>query len=358
MITPMPLSLLQQLIATPSVSREEDKAADLLERYIEAEGYIASRLGNNVWTMGPGFDPARPTLLLNSHIDTVKPVTGWTRDPFTPVLEGDRLYGLGSNDAGASLVTLLHTFFYLAARPQPYNLVFAASAEEEVSGEGGMRRLIHELPKIDFAIVGEPTGMRLAVAEKGLMVLDCTAHGRAGHAARNEGDNAIYRAMPAVEWFRTYEFPRRSPLLGAVKMSVTLIQAGTQHNVVPDRCTFTVDIRSNELYSNEEILQTVRDHVPCEVQPRSTRLNSSRTPLDHPLVHRAQAMGMELFGSPTLSDQSLMPFPSAKIGPGDSARSHTADEYIRPEEITRALDTYKQLLDGLEITPATTPPTP
>ena len=345
----MLISLLEQLIAIPSVSREETAAADLLERYIEAEGYTASRLGNNVWAMGPGFDTARPTLLLNSHLDTVKPVAGWTCDPFSPTRVGDRLYGLGSNDAGASLVSLLHTFFYLAQRPQPYNLIFAASAEEEVSGEGGMRRLLPELPKIDFALVGEPTGMRLAVAEKGLMVLDCTATGRAGHAARDEGDNAIYRALPCMEWFRTHEFPKRSPLLGAVKTTVTIVQAGTQHNVVPDRCTFTVDIRSNELYSNDELLNEIRAHVPCQITPRSTRLNSSRTPLDHPLVKRAQSLGLELFGSPTLSDQSLMPFPSAKIGPGDSARSHTADEYIRPAEIDQALDLYKALLDGLEV---------
>lgn len=344
----MPLNLLKQLIAIPSVSREEQQAADFLERYIESEGYTASRKGNNVWTIGPGFDTARPTLLLNSHIDTVKPVAGWTRDPFCPTTAGDRLYGLGSNDAGASLVTLLHTFFYLAQRPQAYNLIFAASAEEEVSGENGMRSLIGELPKIDFAIVGEPTGMQLAVAEKGLMVIDCQVRGKAGHAARNEGDNALYKALPCIEWFRTYEFARRSELLGAVKMSVTMIHAGTQHNVVPDLCTFTVDIRSNELYSNEALLAEIKEHAGCEVTPRSTRLNSTQTPLQHPLVQRARTLGIPLFGSPTLSDQSLMPFPSAKIGPGDSSRSHTADEYIRPEELEQALDLYKQLLDGLQ----------
>jgi len=341
------IDLLKQLIAIPSVSREEKELADFLEHYIEEKGYIASRKGNNVWIIGPGFDTSRPTLLLNSHIDTVKPVSGWTREPFKPVIEGDKLYGLGSNDAGASLVSLLHAFFYLIQQPQTYNLIFAASAEEEISGENGMRTLIHELPKIDFAIVGEPTGMNLAVAEKGLMVLDCYAHGKAGHAARNEGENAIYKAIPDIEWFKNYEFPKKSDLLGAVKMSVTIINAGTQHNVVPDMCTFTVDVRSNELYSNDELQALIEQHTGCEIKARSTRLNSTQTPLNHPLVLRGKKMGLSLFGSPTLSDQSLMHFPSVKIGPGDSARSHTANEFVFLEDIPNSINIYIELLNGL-----------
>ncbi|NDV47072.1 M20/M25/M40 family metallo-hydrolase [Paludibacter sp. 221] len=343
------IELLQKLISIPSISREEKELADFLERYIEERGYIASRKGNNIWVIGPGFDTSRPTLLLNSHIDTVKPVAGWTYDPFKPVVEGDKLYGLGSNDAGASLVSLLHTFFYLAERNQPYNLIFAASAEEEVSGENGMRTLIHELPKIDFAIVGEPTGMQLAVAEKGLMVLDCYVYGKAGHAARNEGENAIYKAIPDIEWFKNYEFPKKSDLLGAVKMSVTIINAGTQHNVIPDVCSFVVDIRSNELYSNEELQREIDEKTKCEIKPRSTRLNSTQTPLNHPIVLRGKELGLSQFGSPTLSDQSLMNFASVKIGPGDSARSHTANEFIFLENIYHSLEIYIDLLDGLKI---------
>lgn len=343
------VELLKRLISIPSVSREENDVADFLERYIEEKGYIATRKGNNIWIIGPGFDTARPTLLLNSHIDTVKPVSGWTYEPFRPTIENNRLYGLGSNDAGASLVSLLQVFFYLTQQPQKYNIIFAASAEEEVSGENGMRTLRSELPKIDFAIVGEPTGMQLAVAEKGLMVLDCYAHGKAGHAARNEGENAIYKAITDIEWFRTYDFPKKSDLLGSVKMSVTQINAGTQHNVVPDKCHFVVDIRSNEMYSNNELQAVIEKEIKSEVVARSTRLNSTQTPFNHPIVSKAKEMGLSLFGSPTLSDQSLMDFPSVKIGPGDSARSHTANEYILPEEISSAIEIYIQLLNGTAI---------
>ena len=239
------IALLQQLIAIPSFSKEENTIADFLERYMELNGFVVSRNGNNLWMLSSGFDASRPTILLNSHIDTVKPVSGWTREPFLPSIEDGKLYGLGSNDAGASLVSLLQTFFYLTQKQQTYNLIFAATAEEEISGKNGIESLLNELPHIDFAIIGEPTGMHLAVAEKGLMVLDCTVHGKAGHAARNEGDNAIYKAIPQIEWFRNYEFEKKSELLGAVKMTVTQITAGTQHNVVPDKCSFVVDIRSN-----------------------------------------------------------------------------------------------------------------
>jgi len=343
------IALLQQLIAIPSFSREETAAANFLERYIEIKGYVASRKDNNVWILSPGFDSARPTILLNSHIDTVKPVAGWVRDPFSPTNESGKLFGLGSNDAGASVVSLLHAFFYLTQKQQTYNLIFAATAEEEVSGKNGIESLLQELPKIDFAIVGEPTQMNLAVAEKGLMVLDCVATGKAGHAARNEGDNAIYKALKDIEWFRTYDFIKKTSLLGPVKMSVTQIAAGTQHNVIPDKCSFVVDVRSNEMYSNDEILEEICRNVACDVQARSTRLSSTATPLDHPIVKRGRELNRTIFGSPTLSDQALMTFPSLKMGPGDSARSHTADEYILTNEIVEAVEIYAQLLDGLII---------
>ena len=341
--------LLKKLIRIPSISREEGLCADLIENYIAENGYTVSRLKNNVWTIASGFDGNRPTLLLNSHIDTVKPVDGWTFDPFIPTEKDGKIYGLGSNDAGASVVALLHTFFLLSQENQPYNLIFSATAEEELSGKDGIELLLKELPKIDFAIVGEPTNMQLAVAEKGLMVLDCTAHGKAGHAARNEGENAIYKALADIEWFRNYRFPNVSEFLGEVKMSVTQINAGTQHNVVPDRCTFVVDIRSNELYSNEDILEEIKKHISCDAVPRSTRLSSSATPLNHPIIVKAKETGREIYGSPTLSDQALMPFPSVKIGPGKSSRSHTADEFVEIKEIEQGIKTYFQLLKGIYI---------
>ena len=343
------IALLSEMIKIESFSREEHKVADFLESYIESKGYVAARNGNNIWLMSPGFDPLRKTILLNSHIDTVKPVAGWIKDPFSPLIENDKLYGLGSNDAGASVVTLLQTFFFLTQRQQSYNLIFAASAEEEVSGKNGIEALIKELPAIDFAIVGEPTGMHMAVAEKGLMVLDCVVHGTAGHAARNEGDNAIYKALKCVEWFKTYDFEKKSDMLGPVKMTVTQINAGTQHNVIPDKCSFVVDVRSNEMYSNTQILQEIIKNAGCEVQARSTRLSSTATPLNHPFVKRGGQLGRQIYGSPTLSDQALMPFASVKIGPGDSARSHTADEFIRLEELDHAIQIYIQLLDQLII---------
>jgi acetylornithine deacetylase len=343
------VSLLEQLIAISSFSKEENTVADFLERYIEIKGYVASRKDNNVWLLSPGFDSSRPTILLNSHIDTVRPVAGWNRNPLIPSVENGRLYGLGSNDAGASVVCLLQAFFYLTQHQQAYNLIFAASAEEEISGKNGLESLLSELPKIDFAIVGEPTQMNLAVAEKGLMVLDCIVHGQAGHAARNDGVNAIYRALADIEWFKTFEFAKKTDLLGPVKMSVTQINAGTQHNVIPDKCTFVVDVRSNEMYSNQDILDEICKHIGCEVHARSTRLSSTATPLHHPIVKRGRELNRTLFGSPTLSDQSLMPFPSLKMGPGDSARSHTADEYILLSEIAEAIDIYVQLLDGLKL---------
>ncbi len=342
--------LLKRLIATPSPSREESAAADLIETEFRRMGFAPHRKGNNVWAEAAERDPHKPTILLDAHIDTVKPTPAWTRDPFVPAEEEGRLYGLGSNDTGGSVVALMTVFTQLAATEQPCNLICLASAEEEVTGAGGIRAVLDDLGRIDFAVVGEPTGMRPAVAEKGLLVLDCTAHGRAGHAARDEGDNAIYKAMTDMEWFRTYRFDRISPLLGPVKMTVTGVQAGTQHNVIPAECRFTVDVRVNECYTNEEILDEVRRHVSCDVVPRSTYLNSSSVPTSHPAVRRLAATGRMPFGSPTLSNQAVMPFATLKIGPGDSARSHTADEYILTDEIAEAIDIYRAMLDGLDLT--------
>lgn len=340
--------LLKNMISIPSFSKEEKAVADFLERYIELQGYAVSRKDNNIWLMSPGFDPSRPTLLLCSHIDTVRPVAGWTHDPLRPLVDNGKVYGVGSNDAGASVVTLLQVFFILSQKQQSYNLIYTAVAEEEISGEKGISSLLQELPRIDFAVIGEPTGMQLAVAEKGLMVLDCVAYGKAGHAARNEGENAIYKAMEDIVWFKDFIFPKQTEFLGPVKMSVTQINAGTQHNVVPDQCSFVVDVRSNEMYTNEELFEIITQKVNCTVTPRSTRLSSTATPLNHPVVERGKQLGLNLFGSPTLSDQALLPFPSVKIGPGDSARSHTANEYVLVKEIEEAIEVYAELLDGIE----------
>lgn len=344
------IDLLKGMISRPSFSREETAVADYLQKCWSDAGHHLFRKGNNLWIIAPGFDFAKPTLLLNSHIDTVKPAAGWQKDPFLPEeTEDDRLYGLGSNDAGASVVSLYEAFTILSAKAQPYNLIFLASCEEEVSGKNGIECVLPELPPIRFAVVGEPTGMRPAIAEKGLMVLDCVATGKAGHAARNEGVNAIYKAIEDINWFSTYQFPEKSDLLGPVKMTVTIIKAGTQHNVVPDRCEFTVDIRSNEFYSNERLFELIKEQVGCEIKARSFRLNSSQTEPEHPFVQRCLMLGKEPFGSPTLSDQALMRFPSVKIGPGDSARSHSADEFIYGPEIRDAITTYVRLLDGLAL---------
>ena len=342
------ITLLNSLIGIPSISREEEKVADFLQNYIEECGIMTGRSGNNIWCIAPGFDDKKPTILLNSHIDTVKPVNGWRKHPFTPKMEDGKIYGLGSNDAGASVVSLFQAYRHLSTTAQAYNLIFLASCEEEVSGKNGIESVLPLLPSITLGIVGEPTEMHPAVAEKGLMVLDVTAHGKAGHAARNEGENAIYKALNDIQWFRDYRFEKESPLLGPVKMSVTQVNAGTQHNVVPDICTFVVDIRSNECYSNEEIFDEIGKNIQSEAKARSFRLNSSRIEMEHPLIKRAIAMGRKPFGSPTLSDQALMKFPSVKIGPGHSSRSHTADEYICVSEIEEAIRLYIELLDGLE----------
>lgn len=345
------IDLLRRLIAAPSVSREERAAADIMERFLRGKGYEPKRAGNNVWCLSRGFAPDRPAILLNSHLDTVRPAAGWTRDPFTPATDSDgRLYGLGSNDAGASLVSLAAAFLLLDAKPQRCNFVLLASCEEEVSGRGGVEMALPQLPPIAAAVVGEPTGMRPAVAEKGLMVLDGEVRGRSGHAARDEGDNAIYKALAAVEALRDLRLPRVSRHLGPVKVSVTQIEAGTQHNVVPDRCHIVVDVRTTDAYTNEETLELIRRAATdCVLTPRSVRLRPSSIPPDHPLARRFEMACGEAFGSPTLSDQALMPFPSLKIGPGDSARSHAADEFVRLDEVREAIQLYYSVLDGIAL---------
>ena len=340
------VELLKSLIATPSVSREERAAADILADFIEKCGLPAKRIGNNI-LVHEALAPEKPTLLLNAHIDTVKPVSTWTRDPFSPTVEDDRLYGLGANDCGGGLVSLLQVYRLLRSKNTPYNLVYLASCEEEVSGAGGFSLALPELPKIDVAIVGEPTGMQPAIAEKGLMVIDGVAYGKSGHAAREEGINAIYEALDDLVWLRDYRFKKKSILLGQTKMTVTVLNSGTQHNVVPDECHFVIDVRTNEYYQNEFLFAFLQKHMKkCELKARSFRLSSSHIPVGHPLVQKSIKMGMIPFGSPTLSDQALMPFLSMKLGPGDSARSHTADEYICISEIEQAIETYVTLISN------------
>ena len=343
------VELLKKLIATPSVSRNEKDAADIMEQTIRSYGFEPQREANNLWIIDPHYDESRPTLLLNAHIDTVKPVASWSRDPFSPDVEDGVLYGLGSNDCGGGLCSLLQIFRMLTEKPQSYNLIYLASAEEEVSGKDGITRALPLLPHIDLAIVGEPTGMNPAVAEKGLMVLDVIAHGKSGHAARNEGVNAIYEALDDMRWIRDYKFEKVSKFLGPTKMTLTVVNAGTQHNVIPDKCTMLVDIRTNEFYDNEEVYEFIRQHLKSEVKAHSFRLKSSRIDPEHPLIRKCVAMGMKPFGSPTLSDQALMHFPSFKLGPGESSRSHSANEFIRISEIRDAIAKYETLLDGAAI---------
>lgn len=343
------VALLKRLIATPSVSRDEKKAADIMEQAIRDYGFEPHREANNVWAIDPHCEEQKPTLLLNAHIDTVKPVESWKKDPFLPTIENDTLYGLGSNDCGGGLCSLLQIFRMLTQKQQAYNLVYLASAEEEVSGKDGISRALPLLPSIDVAIVGEPTGMQPAVAEKGLMVLDVIAHGKSGHAARNEGINAIYEALDDMRWIRDYQFKKVSEFLGPTKMTLTVVNAGTQHNVIPDTCTMLVDIRTNEFYDNEELYHFICSHLKSECKAHSFRLKSSHIDPDHPLVKRCVELGMKPFGSPTLSDQALMPFPSFKLGPGESSRSHSADEFIHISEIADAINKYTQLLDGTNI---------
>ena len=342
--------LLKDLITIPSVSRNEERATNLLSRYLEEWKLPYGREGNNLREGCQAWDNNRPTVMLNAHIDTVKPVATWTRDPYQPVQEGDTLYGLGSNDCGGGLVALLQTYRIMLHRPRNYNILWVASAEEEVSGQNGFSRVLPRLPKIDMAIVGEPTGMQPAIAEKGLMVIDGYADGVSGHAARDEGVNAIYEALDDLVWLRDYRFRKESALLGPTKMTVTVVEAGTQHNVIPDTLHFIIDVRANEYYQNEYLFEFLRKKMKkCRLEARSFRLHSSSIPETHPFIQKCMAMGMKPFGSPTLSDQALMPFPSLKLGPGDSARSHSADEFIRISEIEQAIDTYVHLLSDFQL---------
>jgi len=338
------ISLLKRLIATPSFSKEEQQTAEIIADFLLFKNIQFSRKGNNIWATNRYFDPLLPSILLNSHHDTVKPNQGYTRDPFEPTIEEGKLYGLGSNDAGGCLVSLIMVFVYFYEQKLPYNLILAASAEEEISGKGGIEYLLPDLPEIDLAIVGEPTLLQLAVAEKGLLVIDAEVRGKAGHAARNEGLNAIYEALSDLNLIKDYRFKKKSDYLGENKVSATIIQAGSQHNVVPERCTYTLDVRVTDAYSLDEAFEELRSVLRADLKPRSLRLNSSRIDPNHKILAAAKQMGLSLFGSPTLSDQALIPYPSVKIGPGDSARSHTADEFIYIEEIGRGIACYITLL--------------
>ncbi len=343
------INLLKKLIATPSFSKEEQNTADIIDRFLESKGVRTKTHLNNIWAQNAFYDPAKPTLLLNSHHDTVKPNKGYTLDPFTPIEKEGKLFGLGSNDAGGCLVSMIAVFLYYYNYPNvKYNLVLAATAEEEISGHNGIEALLPRLGAIDCGIVGEPTQMQMAVAEKGLLVLDAVAQGRAGHAARNEGENALYKAVKDIQWIQSYQFSKVSDLLGPVKMSVTVIETDNKaHNVVPAQCKFVIDCRINELYSFEEILDVIKANIQSEIQPRSTRLRSTAISLDHPLINAGTKLGRTYYGSPTTSDKALMPFQTLKMGPGDSARSHTADEFIYLEEIKNGIDLYIQLLNQI-----------
>lgn len=342
---------LKQLISTPSISRDEGETAALLESKLKEKNIPAERIGNNVWAKNGKFDSSLPTLLLNSHHDTVSPNTGYTRDPFMPHIVDDRLYGLGANDAGGALVSLLATFIHFYDVDLPFNLIFAASAEEEVSGKNGIELLLQHLPPITMGIVGEPTKMEMAIAEKGLLVLDCFSQGVAGHAARDEGKNALYEAVDDINFIKNHRFERVSEFLGEVHLAVTSIETNNKaHNVIPDECSFIVDVRVNELYSFEEVLEELTQNMKSNILPRSLRLKPSSIPVGHPLVRAGLANGMKLFGSATLSDMALMNFPAAKIGPGDSLRSHTADEFIFLSEIENGIGKYIELIDRLQQT--------
>jgi acetylornithine deacetylase len=339
------VALLKELIRIPSFSREEDNTADFIEAFLKKRDVETQRKGNNVWAFNKHFDVSKPTLLLNSHHDTVKVNSGYSRDPFQPEVEDGKLYGLGSNDAGGCLVSLIAAFlYYYDAGDLRYNICLAATAEEEISGVNGLESILPLLGSLDFAIVGEPTLMNLAIAERGLMVLDCAVHGKAGHAAREEGDNAIYKALKDIEWFKNYRFAKVSELFGPLKMSVTVINAGSQHNVVPALCSFVVDVRVTDAYTNEEVLKIIKTNVDCEVKPRSTRLKPSSIEKEHPIVQSGIRMGKSTYGSPTTSDQALLSIPSLKVGPGDSARSHMANEFVYVQEIYDGIEQYIEML--------------
>lgn len=344
------VALLKQMIATPSLSREEDGTAQLISEFLTAMDIPHERHLNNIWAFNKHYDPSKRNILLNSHHDTVKPNPQYTRDPFSPDVEDGKLYGLGSNDAGGCLVSLIATFLHFYHRSDlNYNIILTATAEEEISGANGIESILPKLPAIEFAIVGEPTLTQLAIAEKGLMVLDCTSYGKAGHAAREEGENALYKALPDLNWFKDFRFPKVSETLGPVKMSVTVINTSNKaHNVVPADCTFVVDVRATDQYTLEELLEIIRANVSCEVKPRSMRMRPSFIPMDHPFVLAGISVGKSCYGSPTTSDQALIPATSVKMGPGDSARSHTADEYIHLHEIKEGIQSYIQLLEMIQ----------
>lgn len=342
------LELLQKLIAIPSISKEEAETANAIDLFLKERGVRTFRKENNVWAFNKHYDPSKPSILLNSHHDTVKPNPAYTRNPFSPDIEDDKLFGLGSNDAGGCLVSLIACFLHFYEQENlKYNLCLAATGEEEISGKNGIELIIPELGPLEFALVGEPTLMDLAIAERGLMVLDCISYGKAGHAAREEGENAIYNAIKDIEWFRNYEFAKKSTLFGPIKMSVTIIEAGSQHNIVPAICKFTVDVRVTDAYGNEEVLKIIRKNVSCGVNPRSLRLKSSSIDVKHPIVVAGIEMGRKTYGSPTTSDQALLNIPSLKIGPGDSARSHMADEYIYISEIKQGIELYIELISKI-----------
>lgn len=342
------IELLKTLISTPSFSKEEGNAAEVMRNFLKKEGIPFSTKENNTWAFNKHYTKKKPTILLNSHIDTVRPAKGYTKDPFSPIEDGDRLFGLGSNDAGGPLVSLLAAFIHFYERDNlPYNMVFAATAEEEISGRRGMEIVLPKVAPIDFAIIGEPTKMELAIAEKGLLVLDCYAHGKSGHSARNEGENALYKAIDDIQKLRDFKFDKTSDVLGNVKISVTQIEAGTQHNVIPDVCHFVVDVRTNEHYLNKEVAEIINKLIDSEVKPRSVRLNSSGISEHHPFAKLVKNKGINIYGSPTTSDQAIISFLSVKMGPGDSARSHTADEYIYKSEILEGIERYKTLLEEL-----------
>lgn len=344
------IELLKTLISTPSFSKEEENAAEVMRNFLRNEGVAFSTKENNTWAFNKHYSKNKPTILLDSHVDTVRPAKGYTKDPFSPIEEDDKLYGLGSNDAGGPLVALLATFVHFYERDDlPFNLVFGASAEEEISGRRGMEIVLPKVAPIDFAIIGEPTKMELAIAEKGLLVLDCYAHGKSGHAAREEGENALYRALDDIQKLRKFEFEKVSDVLGKVKISVTQINAGTQHNVVPDVCHFVVDVRTNEHYLNKEAASIIDQLLESEVKPRSVRLNSSGISEHHPFAKLVKSKGIKIYGSPTTSDQAIISCLSVKMGPGESARSHTADEFIYKSEILAGIERYIGLLEELKL---------
>ena len=344
------IDLLKTLISTPSFSKEEENAAEVMRNFLKNEGIPFSIKENNTWALNKHYTESKPTILLNSHIDTVRPAKGYKLDPFSPIEEGDKLFGLGSNDAGGPLVSLLATFVHFYERKDsPFNLIYAATAEEEISGRRGMEIVFPKVAPIDFAIIGEPTKMELAIAEKGLLVLDCYAHGKSGHAAREEGENALYKAIEDIQKLRDFEFDKVSDVLGKVKISVTQIDAGTQHNVVPDVCYFVVDVRTNEHYLNKEAADILSKLLESEVKPRSVRLNSSGISEHHPFAQLVKSKGINIYGSPTTSDQAIISCLSVKMGPGESARSHTADEYIFKSEILAGIERYIELLNELKL---------